>query len=342
MSFPYGKLHPKFLEKIIFKYLGFKRSDVILGPSKGEDAALIKVGEELIAASCDPISGSIKNVGWLAVNVSANDVATRGVKPSWFLSCILLPKNFKLNVLKTICEQMDLASKKLEIAIVGGHTEVSLGLNHPIVVGFCAGKVEEGKYVTCSRAKPRGKIILTKGAGIEGTAILAIEKEKEITKFLGKETVEKAKAYINLVSVVKDALTAFNSGGVQAMHDPTEGGVLGGLCELIEAANLGVKIYEDKILINEETIAICNLLKIDPLKLISSGSLLIVADSNKAENIIAKLKNAGIKASIIGETLPNPKERYIIAKNGKIKKIFMPETDELWKALRRKLLKKRL
>ncbi|MEM3516502.1 MAG: AIR synthase family protein [Candidatus Bathyarchaeia archaeon] len=341
MSLPYGKIHPKFLEKIVFNYLGFKRNDVILGPSKGEDAALIKVGKELIVASCDPISGSIKNIGWLAVNVSANDVATRGVKPCWFLSCILLPKNSKLNVLKAICKQMDLASKKLEIAIVGGHTEVSLGLTHPIVVGFCAGKVEEGKYVSCNKAKPGGKRILTKGAGIEGTAILATEKEKELVKFLGKKLIEKAKKYMNLVSVVKEALMAFNFGGVQAMHDPTEGGVLGGLCELIEAANLGAKIYEDKIPINEETAAICNLFKINPLQLISSGSLLIVADPNKAEKIVNKLKDIGIKASIIGETLPNSKERYIISKNGKTRKLLMPKTDELWKALGRKFFKKR-
>lgn len=341
MSFPYGKLHPNFLEKIVFKHLGFKRDDVILGPSKGEDAALIKVGEELIAASCDPISGSTKSIGWLAVNVSANDIATRGVKPRWFLSCILLPKNSKIDVLETICKQMDLASKKLEISIIGGHTEVSLGLTHPIVIGFCAGKVEKGKYVTCSGAKAGGKIILTKGAGIEGTAILAIEREKELIKFLGKKTVEKAKKYINLVSVVTDALTAFNFGGVQAMHDPTEGGVLGGVCELAEAAKLGVKIYEDKILINEETNAICNLFKINPLQLISSGSLLIVAEPEKTEGILFKLKEAGVKASVIGETLSNPKQRYMITKNGKVKKIFTPETDELWKALRRRLLKKR-
>lgn len=335
MSFPYGKLHPKFLEKIVFKHLGFKRSDVILGPSKGEDAALIRIGEELIAASCDPISGSIKNVGWLAVNVSANDVATRGVKPSWFLSCILLPKNSKLNVLKMICKQMDLASKKLEIAIIGGHTEVSLGLNHPIVVGFCAGRVKEGKYVTCSKAKPGGKIILTKGAGIEGTAILAIEREKELIKFLGRKIVEKAKNYINLVSVVKEALTAFDFGGVQAMHDPTEGGVLGGLCELADAANLGIKVYENKILVGKETRAICDLFKIDPLKLISSGSLIIVANPEEAEDIVAKLENSGVKASIIGEMLNDPEERYMMTKEGVKKKISIPETDELWKGLER-------
>jgi hydrogenase maturation factor len=335
LSFPYGKLHPKFLEKIVFKHLGFKRSDVILGPSKGEDAALIRIGEELIAASCDPISGSIKNVGWLAVNVSANDVATRGVKPSWFLSCILLPKNSKLNVLKMICKQMDLASKKLEIAIIGGHTEVSLGLNHPIVVGFCAGRVKEGKYVTCSKAKPGGKIILTKGAGIEGTAILAIEREKELIKFLGRKIVEKAKNYINLVSVVKEALTAFDFGGVQAMHDPTEGGVLGGLCELADAANLGIKVYENKILVGKETRAICDLFKIDPLKLISSGSLIIVANPEEAEDIVAKLENSGVKASIIGEMLNDPEERYMMTKEGVKKKISIPETDELWKGLER-------
>jgi hydrogenase maturation factor len=341
LSFPYGKLHPFFLEKIVFKHLGFKRSDVILGPSKGEDAALIKVGEELLAASCDPISGSIKSIGWLAVNASANDVATRGVKPKWFLSCILLPKNSKIDALKTICKQMDLASKKLEIAIIGGHSEVSPGLTHPIVIGFCAGKVEKGRYITCSKAKPGGKIILTKGAGIEGTAILAIEREKELSKFLGEKTVKKAKKYIELVSVVTDALAAFNFGGVQAMHDPTEGGVLGGLCELAEAAKLGIKVYEEEIFISEETSAICDLFKINPLQLISSGSLLIIADPEKTEGIICKLKEDGIKASIIGETLLNPKEKYMITKNGEVKKIFIPETDELWKALRRRLFKKR-
>lgn len=334
MSFPYGKLNPAILESIVFQYLGARRSDVVLGPSRGEDAAVLKVGDELIVASCDPISGSVRKVGWLAVNVSANDVATRGVKPRWFFSCILLPKNSRAEVLEEICKQMDLAAKRLEIAIVGGHSEVSPGLSHPIVIGFCAGKVE-GTYVHSGGAKPRGKIILTKGAGIEGTGILATDKEELIAEFLGKDVAERGKKYLERVSVVTEAMKAFNFGGVQAMHDPTEGGVIGGLCELADAANLGFKVNEEKIPIGEETAAICELFKIDPLRLISSGSLLIVVDREKAEGVVYELKILGIKASLIGEMLEDPSERYLLTKEGKKKEISMPEADELWKIVER-------
>lgn len=332
MRLKLGKVPPSILERYVLSRIGAKREDVILGPSHGEDAAIIRVADQLLAVASDPVSGAVERVGWLSVHVATNDIATRGVRPSWFLSCIMLPENSEEQILDNISQQIDEAARLLGVGIIGGHTEVTPSLKHPLIMGTAIGLIKDGRYVTCSNAKPEGKIILTKGAGIEGTAILATDRVSHLTKF-GDPFIKKSQSYFNKISVVDDALTAFNYGGVYSMHDPTEGGIAGGLHELADASNLGFKVYEEKIIINYETSQICRYFEIDPLNLISSGSLLIVSDKMKTKDILKKLHGKGIRASTIGEMSENVENRVIVRKDGYKEDLPRPITDDLWKAL---------
>ncbi|MEM4703635.1 MAG: AIR synthase family protein [Candidatus Bathyarchaeia archaeon] len=333
MKLPSGKIPIDLLKEVVFKNLGAKREEVVLGPSVGVDGAVVNVGDKAILISMDPITGAIERVGWLAVNVNANDVATFGVKPSFMLSCILLPEKADRSHVENISIQMDRAAKELDIAIVGGHCEVTPGLTHPIVVGCVMGITEKGNYVTAGEAESGDQLILTKSAGIEGTAILAIDKEKLLKRKIGQKTLQSAKEFFSQISVVKEALAAFNAGGVHAMHDPTEGGIIGGVVEMAEASKLGVEIFEKEIPVRPETEEICEAFRIDPLQLVSSGALLIAANPDNTEKILRALKKIKIQASVIGSFTENTHNRTLFRKNGKRQKLPTAISDHLWLAL---------
>ncbi len=333
LKLPLGKIPVDVLKEVVFKNLGVKREEVVLGPSAGFDGAVIDIGNKSFIVSMDPITGAIERIGWLAVNINANDIATFGVEPVFFSSCILLPEKADRKIVEIICVQMDEAARDLGMAIVGGHCEVTPGLTNPIVVGYAMGITNKGNYVTAGEAKPEDKLILTKSAGIEGTAILASDRERQLRKTMSTAKLQKAKDFYCQISVVKDAVTAFKTGGVHAMHDPTEGGVAGGIHEMVDASNLGVKIFEEKIRVQPETMKICEFFQIDPLQLISSGALLISAKPELGDKIIERLEQKQITASIIGEFLQNPRDRLIIRKNRKIQALPRPLSDHLWLAL---------
>ncbi|MEM2897047.1 MAG: AIR synthase family protein [Candidatus Bathyarchaeia archaeon] len=328
-----GKVPPKSLVKAVFKYLGISDERIILGPAIGEDAAIIKVKEKTLALTTDPITGATENIGWLSVHINANDIATRGVKPLWYLCCILLPERKNEGLLKNIMKQIDKASKELGIAVVGGHSEVTLGLRRPIVIGFMMGECEKGKYVTSSGAKVGDKIILTKTAGIEGTAILANELNEFLKKKINPRILKRAKGFIKKVSVVKDALVAMKAGGVSAIHDPTEGGVFSGLWELAKASRVGLIAREDRIPVSFETKTICDVLKLDPLKIMSSGALLITTKKEKSEEVLSALKGNEVQASIIGEIVELKRGRKLMKRNGRAIEIKPCFRDELYVAL---------
>jgi hydrogenase maturation factor len=329
-----GKIPIDILQEVVFKHLGVKREEVALGPSAGIDGAVIDIADKSLIVSTDPITGAIERIGWLAVNINANDVATFGVAPAFFLSCILLPENADRKTVETISTQMDDAAKELAMAIVGGHCEVTPGISNPIVVGCTMGMADKGNYVTAGGAKIGDKLILTKSVGIEGTAILASDREELLKKSITSSIVENAKKFFNQISIAKEAMLAFKTGGVNAMHDPTEGGLAGGIHEMADASNLGVKIFEKEICIQPETMKICEFFKIDPLQLISSGALLISAKPEFADKIVKKLEQKQIHSSIIGEFLKKPTDRLLVQKNGKIQALPRPISDHLWLALR--------
>lgn len=335
MKLPHGKIPIDLLKEVVFKNLGIERPEVVLGPSSGIDGAVIEVGNQTLIVSMDPITGALERIGWLAVNVNANDIATFGVEPAFLFSCILLPEGANRRTVETICVQMDKAARKLGIAIAGGHCEVTPGLTSPIVVGCAVGIAEKGKYVTAGGAKNGDKLILTKTAGIEGTAILASDRENQLKKAMSTKMLQKAKEFFSQTSVVEDAITAFKTGGVHAMHDPTEGGIIGGIYEMAEASNIGVRIHEEKIPVQPETARICKFLKINPLQLVSSGALLIAAKPNAASKIVENLKQKNIQASIIGDFLEDRENRTLVTRNGKEQALPKPTSDHLWLALAR-------
>ena len=335
MKLPPGKIPVDILKDIVFKNLGAPRGEVTLGPAAGVDGAILDIGNKNAIVSMDPITGAVERIGWEAINVNANDVATFGVEPAFFFSCILLPENADSKIVETISTQMHNAARDLGIAIVGGHCESTPGLANPIVVGCIMGLTEKGKYVTAAGAKAGDKLILTKSAGIEGTAILASDRQTQLEKIFNPEILASARGFYKQISVVKDALTAYRSGGVHAMHDPTEGGVLNGIHEMADAANLGARIFEEKITVEPETAKICRFYEIDPLQLISSGALLIGADPQAADKIIDSLCQEHIYADIIGEFNPNSNKRILVHADDSAEMLPRPISDHLWLALSR-------
>jgi hydrogenase expression/formation protein HypE len=335
MKLPPGKIPVDILKEVVFKNLGAERKEVTVGPSAGIDGAVLDLGDKSLVVSMDPITGAVERIGWLAVNVNANDVATFGVEPAFLFSCMLLPENSERKLVEAISTQMNAAAKDLGIAIVGGHCESTPGLANPIVVCCIMGMTGKNGYVTAGGAKPGDKLILTKSAGIEGTAILATDREKELQKTLSAAVLEKAKNFWNQISVVKDALTSYKTGDVHAMHDPTEGGVAGGIHEMADASNVGVKVFEDAIPVQPETAKICSHFQIDPLQLIGSGALLISAEAGSADQIVRSLKLERIQASVIGEFTGNAGQRVLTQKGGRVKVLPRPLSDHLWTALKR-------
>ncbi len=284
-------------------------------------------------ASMDPLTGAIERIGWLAVNINANDIATFGVEPSFFLSCILLSPDSNRKTVESICSQIDMAARELGMAITGGHCEVTPGLENPVVLGCAMGVTDLGNYVTAAGAEPLDKILMTKSAGIEGTAILASDRGERVKQKIGISVLNEAIGFFDQISIVKEAITAFETGGVNAMHDPTEGGVTGGIHEMADASNLGVTIIEEKIPIRRETSEICKLFGIDPLQLVSSGALLISAKPAKVNRIIESLSLQSIQVSVIGEFTHDPNERLIERSDGETTTLTRPSSDHLWHAL---------
>jgi len=337
-----GKLHPNLLKRLVLSRLGVADPRVLLGPQIGEDASVINIGKKALVVHSDPITGAVENVGWLAVNVCTNDIATRGIRPLWILTVLLLPENFTQAQLRSITTQIDQAAKQLNVAVVGGHSEVTPGINRPIIITTAIGETPNKRFVRTSGAKKGDALILTKGAAIEGTAILSYELRDFLKARLTSETMEKAKLFIKMTSVVKDALTAVEVGenSIHAMHDATEGGVAGGLQEIAWASNVGLIAYEDKMHIYPETRALCKALDIDPLRTISSGTLIISTETKKAKKIVASLKQKTIQASVVGKILDKKEGIGIIRKNGTKLDLSKPVKEELWKALQKQHLQK--
>lgn len=331
---PIGKLDPSLLKELIYTSLGFRDPRVLIGPGIGEDAAVIDFDGKVLLVHSDPITGAIENIGWLAVNVCTNDIAVRGVRPLWISVVMLLPEKVTSHQVKYIASQVDEAARELQVAVVGGHSEVTSSLNRPIIITTAIGEAYKNRFVTSSGAKVGDYIILTKGAAIEGTAILSTELAKLLKEKVGEDVLRRGRGFIRMISVLKESLTAMEVGGVHAMHDATEGGVAGGLQEIAWASGVGLIAYEDKIHVHEETRIICEALNIDPLRTISSGSLIISAHPEKAEEIAASLNFKGIQASIIGKVVEKGEGLYILRRNGALMDLSNPVQEQLWIALK--------
>ncbi len=333
--FPTGKIPSHSLRRIVFKNLGVQNKRLLVGPDIGEDAAIVKMDRLVIALSTDPITGALANIGWLSVHINANDVATRGARPRWYLCSIMLPEGSGEAVLRRIMRQIDRACLELNVTVAGGHSEVTPILKRPIVVGFMVGEAKSDRYVNSGGAEAGDVLILTKSAGIEGTAIIATDGAELLEKYLDIETVKSAQHLYRRISVVEDAMVAMDAGGVEAMHDPTEGGLLCGVWELAEASLLGVRIYAERVPISAETKTICRSLRINPLRLMSSGSLLVAAKPSSSTRIISRLSRRGIPATEIGEFTAYKHGRILVAPDGSTTELKPPFPDEVYEVLKR-------
>ena len=275
---------------------------VVVGPRVGEDAALIDFGDRYLAAKTDPITFATDLIGWYMVNVNANDIAVMGATPKWLLATVLLPQGTSEDDVTDVFHQIQSASADLGVALVGGHTEITVGLDRPIAVGAMLGEVDKGRAVLSSGVRPGDAVILTKGIALEGTSILAREAADRLGE-LGLDT-DLLQDAANLlfdpgISVVADARIACSAAAVHAMHDPTEGGLSGGLYELA-AAGVGFEIDGSAIPLLPECARICESLDLDPLGLIASGALLATVDPNDAPAVVDSLRNSGIDSRVIG------------------------------------------
>jgi len=333
-GFSVGKLGTDLLDELVS---GIKKKDprVIVGPKVGEDAAVIDIGDKYLISTTDPITFTSYKIGWYMVNVNANDIATMGGTPKWLLTSIFLPENKTDSTLvKEIFRDIEKAADELGIAICGGHTEITKGLDRPIVSGHMLGEVDKDKLVTNSRARVGDEIILTKGIAIEGMALLAREREKELSGKYGNLFVEKVQNFLHDpgISVVKEAHIANQTANIRAMHDPTEGGLATGLRELTRASNTGVVIYDDKIQYLEETSILCSEYKLDPLGVIASGALLIVVDPDDRDEVLRKLEQNDIECSVIGELTEKETGLKIVA-DGEERELPFFEVDEITRVI---------
>jgi hydrogenase maturation factor len=329
-----GKIPSDILVRNVLKYRGLQDSSVILGSSLGEDAALVKLGGRILVLKTDPVTATTSDAGWLAVHINANDIACRGAKPKWFLCDLLLPEGTSIKLIDSIMRQIDSAAKRVGVAIVGGHTEVTPNLKRPIVVGYMVGLLRSGrKYVTSANARPGDDIIMTKSAGIEGTSLLALDFARRLKTEGAGKYLEHAKRLRHSISVVEDAMIAVQCGGIHAMHDPTEGGLLQGVWEIAEASKIGFMLNESRIAIETATRTICSALNVNPLRLLSSGSLLIAADNRKSSLILRRLRAHRIEAHIIGRFTERNEGRILVKSDGSSVKIGPSERDELYRVI---------
>ncbi len=329
MGMKIGKVPENVLKRSVLKQIRTKRPEVVLGADVGEDCAAIKLEEdETFVLSIDPITGTAQDIGTLAIQVTANDLASSGAEPVGVLLTVLLPPEAREIALKRIMSQVEEACAKAGIQIIGGHTEVTSAVNQPVVTVCGVGKVKDGKLISTAGARAGMDLLVTKWIGIEGTSILAKEREAELLTRFSSSFVEEAKRFDRYLSVLPEAGIAAEA-GVSAMHDVTEGGIFGALWEMAEASGVGLEIDLKKIPIRQETVEICEFFGVNPYKLISSGCMLMAAvDGN---TLARELEKAGIPAAIIGKAVEG-NDRVLL--NGDERRFLEPpKTDELYEVM---------
>jgi hydrogenase maturation factor len=328
---PVGKLPAGLLQRLLQRHAPCDPR-VVVGPGVGEDATVIEMGDRYLVAKTDPVTFATDEIGWYAVHVNANDVACCGATPRWFLATLLLPQRGTVaELVETIFGQVAEACRALGVSLCGGHTEITYGLDRPVVVGQMLGEVARDGHVTTGGARVGDALVLTKGIAVEGTAIIARERRDELRGVVGEDVLARCANFLHVpgISVVRDARLALESGGVHALHDPTEGGVATGLWELAQAARVGLVIDESRLPIFPECEMLCRRFGLDPLGLIGSGALLIAAAKDRADGMVGRLRSEGIAAAEIGEVVSADQGCRIRSADGRLRALPTFDRDEI-------------
>ncbi|MDV3427377.1 MAG: AIR synthase family protein [Bacillota bacterium] len=319
-----GKLNTLELNHIL-RYSGAERPDVIQGAKVGEDCAILRIGDYDIAVTTDPITSASCNIGSLAFNVNCNDIASCGIRPAGLMVTILAPPSAQIEEIRVVMRDIDRSARENGIAVLGGHTEVTDSVNRIIVSITAFGYDKKESLVLSTIPELGDDIVVTKELCIEGSSIIVNDFLDEVSDVLNQDEIKELKNNINRISVIKDGEIG-RASGVSSMHDITEGGVLGALCEITSNKNLGFRVYYDKMPISIPVFKICDKLGLDPLRLISSGSMLIT--TRDSEKLLSRLKESSINGTVIGKIT---EKKGILVKEGMEYNIFYNEKDELYK-----------
>lgn len=324
-----GKVPEAVLKRSVLNQIRHRRNEVLIGPAIGEDCSVLSLGEdEVFVISTDPITGTTKDIGTLAVHITANDIASNGAEVVGMALSILLPEHTGEEELRNLMQEIETECEKLRIEIIGGHTEVTKAVNQPVVTVTGIGKMKRSEIIKTAGILPGQEIVMTKWAGLEGTAILAQAKEKELLTKYSSGFINGAKSLMDHISVIPEAMIA-RAVGVTSMHDVTEGGIFGALWEIGAASKVGLEVDLKKILLKQETVEICEFFDLNPYMLISSGCMLIVTE--KANILVEALKEKGIPAAVIGR-IREGNDR-IILNDEERRYLEPPKADELYKVM---------
>jgi len=291
-----GKVSPEDLRKYVFNRVGAVNEAVQVGPAYGEDTAAIDLGDQVLVINSDPIIYAADQIGRLGVNIASNDIAASGAEPSWLTVTYLLPDR-ENHDLDTISRQIDKVSQELGVAIVGGHSEYVPEITRPFLALTCFGLTEN--YVPTGGVESGDKLVLTKGAGIEGTGILATDFTDELEEKLPGDVLEQGAKRMDQLSVLPEGLLLRDY--ASAMHDPTEGGLIDGLLEMATASRLALSVDSEEVIVNSDTEKICEAVNLDPFKIFGSGALIASVPPSEVEEALELLHREGIPATVIGE-----------------------------------------
>ena len=326
-----GKFPPALLERLLGS-IGSNDPRVVLGPRVGEDAAALDFGDKLLVAKTDPVTFATDRAGWYAVQVCANDVACTGATPLWFMATILAPQWFTEDDASGLFEDVLGACSEVGVTLIGGHSEVSQGIQRPIVMGTMLGEVERDRLITTGGAQDGDSIVVTKGLAIEGTAILARDCAEYLAGAgMSQRVIDSGAALLHSpgISVLTEARIASTQNAVHAMHDVTEGGLITALHEVAQASGLGLAVEEGSVPVLPETVETCNALGLDPLGLLGSGALVITLPAPDTPRLLRDLEQAGIGAWEIGQILPSEEGRILFSRTGEEITLPVFERDEL-------------
>ena len=301
LALPAGKLPDAFLGELLAHYR-IEDPSVIVGPSVGEDTAAVDIhGREVLVLKSDPITFATESIGRYAVLINANDMATAGVDARWMLATLLLPRGFSRNQVRRIFADLNAACSTWGITLCGGHTEITDAVCRPVVTGMMAGTIDRTDLIQKRRMAPGDRVLMTKGVAVEGTAIIAAEfKDLLLEKGMTDAEIDACSRFQSMISVLPEARIAWRVSGVSALHDVTEGGIATALAELSQAGGRGIRIRRDRLPVYPQTRRMADILGIDPLGLIGSGSLLICCRPDGADRLRSEMEKAGILATEIG------------------------------------------
>lgn len=324
-----GKVSQSVLERSILKCIKTTKSEVAVGPSVGEDCAVLSLEEnEDIFLTESKSAPFLAEIGRQAVVSVANNIAAQGGEAIGVIVHALFPVRAREIHIKNLMQEIQYSAAKYHMDILSGHTEITNAVSRPVVTLTGVGKGKHQKYIRTSTAKPNQDIVVTKWIGLQGTAILTKQKEEELLLRYPRHLIETVKAFDEMESVIPEAATAVKS-GVSAMHDVSEGGIFGALWEMADSAGVGLTIDLKKLPIKQETIEICEYFHINPYALLSGGSLLIATDNG--HDFVKELEKQNIHAAVVGKT--NDSNDRVVTNGEETRFLEPPKMDEIYKVL---------